>query len=196
MSSKNTTDQAINIPNALSSLRISMSPVLLYLAFAQNPAAFLFLAVLTEITDALDGYVARRLHQVTELGSHLDSAGDFIIYATLAFSALVLWPDIVLEELVWFVLVICSFTLPALVGYIKYHHFTSFHTRSVKAAAFTGVVGYLLMFSNTTPMVFKVAAVLSVIAGIEEIAISLLSREDHVDVRSLWHALKTVNTSK
>ncbi len=141
-------------------------------------------------TDVLDGFLARTLKQITTMGSHLDSWGDFVIYSTMAVCAWILWPDILQRELLYFSLIVLSFTLPAVVGYIKFQRFTSYHTWSVKLAVFITVVSYVLLFTGLLDWPFRVAAAFCLYAGIEEIAITLLVQRQYVDVRSLWQALK------
>jgi cardiolipin synthase len=76
--------QLRTIPNLLSVLRLALVPVFLYLILTDQPLlAFLVLAV-ASFTDWLDGYLARRLNQITRLGSLLDPAADRLyIFATL-----------------------------------------------------------------------------------------------------------------
>ena len=143
-----------------------------------------------EFTDVLDGFLARTLNQITKMGSHLDSWGDFVIYTTIAICAWILWPDILQREIVYFIIIVISFTLPALVGVIKFHAFTSYHTWSVKVAVVVTVISYILLFTGLLDWPFRVAAFICLYAGIEEIIITLLIRHEHVDVRTEWQALR------
>ncbi len=68
-----------NIPNILTSFRIFLIPVFLvvfYLPFedARFWAAVIFLSA--AVTDALDGFVARRFNQFTKFGEFLDPVAD------------------------------------------------------------------------------------------------------------------------
>lgn len=185
-----TKDDIINLPNAVSFLRILMAPVLFYFALTQQPNWFIGTLLFAEFTDVLDGFLARTLNQITEMGSHLDSWGDFVIYATIAICAWILWPDILQREIVYFIIIVLCFTLPALIGFIKFHAFTSYHTWSVKLAVAITVVAYLLLFTGLLDWPFRVAALFCLYAAIEEIAITLLIHHEHVDVRSVWQAIK------
>lgn len=183
-------EQIVNLPNLVSLIRILMAPVLLYFAVMQQPNWFMGTLLFAVFTDVLDGFLARTLKQITTMGSHLDSWGDFVIYSTMAVCAWILWPDILQRELLYFSLIVLSFTLPAVVGYIKFQRFTSYHTWSVKLAVFITVVSYVLLFTGLLDWPFRVAAAFCLYAGIEEIAITLLVQRQYVDVRSLWQALK------
>ncbi len=166
-----------------------MAPVLFYLALTQQPYWFIGVLLFAEFTDVLDGFLARALNQITELGSHLDSWGDFIIYSTIAICAWILWPQILLRESFYFIVIVLSFTLPAVIGFIKFHHFTSYHTWSVKLAVVITVVSYILLFSGLLDWPFRIAALFCLVAAIEQIAITLLIQHEHVDVRTVWQAI-------
>ena len=185
-----TNTEIVNIPNFVSLIRLLMAPVLFYFAFTQQPNWFLAVLIFAVLTDVLDGFLARTLNQITELGSHLDSWGDFVIYSTMAICAWILWPDIVERELLYYMIMLLSLTLPVLIGFIKFHVFTSYHTWSVKLAVFVSIVAYVLLFSELVDWPFRVAAFICLYAAIEETIITLLIHHEHVDVRTAWQALK------
>lgn len=179
-----------NPPNIASMVRIFMAPVLLLLAYHGHEAIYLVAVLFTLFTDVLDGFLARHLNMITELGSHLDSWGDFIIYTTLAISAWLLWPEVIKQELIYFLIIIISFTLPVIIGLIKFHTLTSYHTWSVKLAVFITVVSYIVVFLDWLRWPLYMAASISAIAAIEEILITFVMKHQHADIRSIWHAMK------
>ena len=179
-----------NLPNLVSFIRILLAPVLFYFAFNQEPVWFLAALMFSGFTDVLDGFLARILHQVTTLGSRLDSWGDFTIYTTMAICAWILWPDIVAEELISYVVIVISITSPVIVGLLKFRTITSYHTWTVKVAVVVTFIGYILLFAGWLDWPFRVAAVFCAVAALEEIAITLLIHHEHVDVRTVWAALK------
>lgn len=76
--------RVITIPNLLSFVRLALVPVFLYLLLTRQDVAALLVLVVSSVTDYLDGYLARRLRQVTRLGQLLDPAADRLyIFATL-----------------------------------------------------------------------------------------------------------------
>lgn len=179
-----------NLPNLVSCARIFLSPVLFFLAFNQSPLTFIAVLIFSEFTDVLDGYLARRLNQITELGSRLDSWGDFTIYSTIAVCAWILWPDIVHRELIYFLIIILCFTLPVVVGLLKFRMLAGYHTWSVKLAVAVTVLAYILLFTGLLDWPFRVAAFVCLWAALEEVAITLLMPRYHADVRSVWKALE------
>ncbi len=179
-----------NLPNLVSFIRILMAPVLFYFAFTQRPVWFLGALMFSGFTDVLDGFLARTLNQITAMGSRLDSWGDFTIYSTMAICAWILWPELVVQEIVSYVVIVISFTSPVIVGLIKFRTITSYHTWTVKVAVVITFIGYILLFAGWLDWPFRVAAVFCAVAALEEIAITLLIHHEHVDVRTVWAALK------
>ncbi len=75
---------AFNIPNTLTWFRIACIPLVVivyYLPFewGQPAAAWLFGAA--AVTDGLDGYLARKLNQMSKFGEFLDPVADKVIVA-------------------------------------------------------------------------------------------------------------------
>src|SRR5579872_1240064 len=73
---------ATNIPNLLTILRIGLIPV--FIVFYYLPFSFAYLLttgifVIACLTDWLDGYLARKLHQESKFGAFLDPVADKLI---------------------------------------------------------------------------------------------------------------------
>ena len=77
------------LPNIISLLRIALLCVSVLVYFRISQGLGIVLTILAGVTDYFDGYLARRLHQVTHLGEILDQFCDLcfesfiIIIATL-----------------------------------------------------------------------------------------------------------------
>jgi CDP-diacylglycerol--glycerol-3-phosphate 3-phosphatidyltransferase/cardiolipin synthase len=74
-----------NLPNLLTLLRILLIPVLVVLFFLPlhwSHIATAVVFVLAALTDLLDGYLARRLGQVSPLGAFLDPVADKLMVST------------------------------------------------------------------------------------------------------------------
>lgn len=80
----------LTAPNAITLVRLLCIPVFLWLLFGlhRQTAAALLLAALGT-TDWIDGYVARRYHQVSTLGKILDPAADRILVGTAVIAVIV-----------------------------------------------------------------------------------------------------------
>lgn len=179
-----------NLPNLISSIRILLAPIMFYFAFQNMQSWFLATLLFSGATDVLDGYLARKLKQITKLGSHLDSWGDFTVYSTMAICAWIIWPEIAQREILYFAMILFSFLLPVWVGLIKFGRLTGYHTWSVKLAVFLTFIGYVSLFSGFASWPFALASILCVYAGIEEILITIVMKRERVDVCSIWAALR------
>jgi CDP-diacylglycerol---glycerol-3-phosphate 3-phosphatidyltransferase len=90
----------LSIANYFTFIRIFISPIFLFvyleyeyfdISLKTLPYILLFLLGVSELSDAFDGYVARRYNQVTDLGKILDPMADSI-YRTSVFLTFTLPP--------------------------------------------------------------------------------------------------------
>lgn len=78
-------EDALNLPNMLTMLRIVLIPVALYLIIEGTPRASFYAAMvyaISAITDFLDGWIARRQGLVSVLGKFLDPLADKLLVAS------------------------------------------------------------------------------------------------------------------
>jgi CDP-diacylglycerol--glycerol-3-phosphate 3-phosphatidyltransferase len=86
----------LTIPNFISLLRVVLTPVVVILLMRNTPlslACSLLLFTLTALTDFWDGYFARRLQKVSDLGAFIDPLADKIfvlsMFAAFAYEAVI-----------------------------------------------------------------------------------------------------------
>jgi cardiolipin synthase len=79
----------LNIPNALTALRLAAVPVFIWLYASGHLGAALAVFVGAMVTDWLDGVAARVLKQFTRIGAQLDPVADKILGVTAM--ALLCW---------------------------------------------------------------------------------------------------------
>lgn len=78
----------MNIPNIISLVRLAMVPVFVAVFFSDSPDAHRnagFIFIFASITDALDGFIARKYDMITRLGRILDPLADKL----MTFAALI-----------------------------------------------------------------------------------------------------------
>ena len=78
-----------SVPNLLSLLRLVLVPVFLYLLLVDQFVWALIVLAGASFSDWLDGFIARKFNQVTELGKVLDPAADrlFILASLIGLTA-------------------------------------------------------------------------------------------------------------
>jgi len=83
-------DRILTVPNAITAVRLACVPVFVWLLFGahRQTVAAIVLAVLGS-TDWVDGFVARRFHQVSTVGKVLDPTADRILVGTGVVSVIV-----------------------------------------------------------------------------------------------------------
>lgn len=83
-------ERILTLPNAITTARLAAIPLFVWLLFAKDDraAAAILLAVLGS-TDWVDGFVARRYDQVTELGKVLDPLADRLLLGVAVVSILI-----------------------------------------------------------------------------------------------------------
>ncbi len=79
-------EKLLNLPNVLTLVRIGSIPILLALLYLEGPFWSAVTAVvffLAGLTDLLDGWLARRLKQVSLFGQYLDPVADKLLVASV-----------------------------------------------------------------------------------------------------------------
>ncbi|MBR6954592.1 MAG: CDP-diacylglycerol--glycerol-3-phosphate 3-phosphatidyltransferase [Clostridia bacterium] len=76
---KNLTRDMWNIPNALTIARLVMVPLFVWAYLAGQRMLALGIFCVASLTDCLDGYLARRLNQITNFGKLFDPLADKLL---------------------------------------------------------------------------------------------------------------------
>lgn len=83
------------VPNQITLLRLGFLPFFLILVFYEEYKWALVVLVFVALTDAIDGYLARRLQQKSALGAYLDPIADKLLlsssFVVLAMSKKIAW---------------------------------------------------------------------------------------------------------
>lgn len=113
MGNKKARNQNLTIPNLLSVIRILIVPFFAYYFMKDNILVAVILIAVSGLSDAVDGFIARRFNQITELGKILDPFADKITQGTVALCLAIKYPVIcpllilfILKELAMLVLAI------------------------------------------------------------------------------------------
>ena len=85
------------VPNGLSLFRLFLVPVIaVTLLLGKSDVKYLYVAggalILSGLSDALDGWIARRFNQITEIGKLLDPVADKLTQVTVVVCLTILYP--------------------------------------------------------------------------------------------------------
>jgi len=177
MDSERTTGRFLSqIPNIITSLRVIGTACLLWLKPFSTP--FYVVYTLSGLSDALDGWIARKFRLISDLGAKLDSAADLMFYTVMILRIFpVLWDT--LPKGIWF----CVGTVVLLrlicYGYaaVKFRRFASLHTILNKI---TGAMVFVLPYIIQTPIAFPFCLGIFVVSGLgttQELLIHIRSSE-------------------
>lgn len=164
------------LPNCITVLRIIGTVCLL---FAESfTAVFYVIYTLAGVSDALDGWLARRLKLSSALGAKLDSAADLTFYFVMFIRIFpVLWDT--LPRVIWLGVALVVGLRLICYGYVavRFHRFSAMHTRMNKltgAAVFA--LPYLARTGAVTPYCWGLFGV-SLLAALEELRIHVRAKE-------------------
>lgn len=166
-----------NASDTITSLRIVLSLFLPF--FPLGSMGFFATYTFTGLTDALDGWLARKTGTASEFGARLDSIADLLFYGILLLRLFpVFWQT--LPMAIWFF--VAAIVLIRLAAYtaavVRYHQFASLHTWLNKL---TGVCVFLLpyVFSVSTGIAYCWAVcALALAAALEELTIHLRQKPE------------------
>jgi len=146
----------------------------------------LFVAAL--LTDALDGFLARRLHAESDLGRRLDSWGDYAMIAAVVVGIWRLWPDVMQREWPWFLTTLAGCFAIVAYGMIRWRRVLGYHTWLAKGIAIVLPPTVVVLLAGWSAIPFHGAVGLEVLCGLEEMAIAFLLPGFSGHMPSLWHA--------
>ncbi|ERJ11370.1 CDP-alcohol phosphatidyltransferase family protein [Haloplasma contractile] len=158
---------------------ISISRIFLSLLLALTEPLgieFIVIYLICGISDALDGYIARKTNTTSTLGEKLDSVADLIMIVVLM---ILLYPIIKLTIgiVVWIIIIGLIRVLSIMVVYLKYKTVVILHTYGNKV---TGLLLFIyplsLAFSRSDVLMYIICLVAS-ISALEELYIHLVSNE-------------------
>ena len=181
----------MTIPNIISTFRIVAAPVMWWLLYTGNQEAFVWLLTAAFFSDSIDGIIARKLHQVSKLGSVLDSYGDSLTILSGIAGIIRFHYELVTEYNVIFFTVISLHIMQLLLSLWRYGKPSSFHTWSAKLAALgIGLFILITLHFEFVHWLFIFSMVLLIIDALEESILVFLLPEWKTDIKGLWWVFK------
>lgn len=187
------TDKSIlTIPNLLSFYRILSFPVIFYFAWTKQESVYFILLIISLITDALDGFIARKFNMQSEFGARLDSLADIGMYVVAIVGVMCLKNSEIEPYKVSLVLFVLLLILPVVISFIKFRTFPSLHLYSAKmAGCCMGLFFFTLFVFDFFPVFYYLMLVVGILSFVEEIAVLLILADLKSDIKGLYWLLKS-----
>lgn len=184
--------RAYHIVNGITFFRLLAVPLLLFLIFTGRADLFKWFLAISFFTDAIDGFLARRLKVTSEFGSKLDSIADDLTFVAAIVGVMVLKPHFLQQHLIIVIGLAVLLIIEIVFALLKYGRMTSFHTWSAKGAAILQDVFLLLLFFLPQPpyILFYIACFVTAIDLIEEIILIYLLPKWQADVKGVYWVMK------
>ena len=171
--------RTINLPNLISLFRVILVPVIIYSIFRGKYGTALWFFLIAGVSDALDGFIARRFNMRTEFGATLDPLADkiLVVATVLTLGMLGLLP-------VWLVAVIICRDLVIAGGALAWHfrigrvEMAPTFTSKVNTFAQVGMIFYVLgqasgmmTISSLQPFLFCLVLLTSLVSGVQYVLV-------------------------
>ncbi len=163
----------MNIPNIITLFRIFLVPVIVWLIIDGDMKLAFVAFVFAGVSDALDGFLAKRFKWQTELGAYLDPIADKVllvsIYLVLGFlSHLPVW--LVIAVVSRDILIVGAFLLSWMLGRpvaVQPLRISKANTAGqiILATLIMGDLGFALGLSGLTKIVIWIAGILTVLSA-------------------------------
>jgi phosphatidylglycerophosphate synthase len=180
------------IVNSITIYRLLASPILVILVFTNHYDVFKWMLAISFATDAVDGFLARRLKVMSKLGSKLDSVADDFTIIAATIGVYVFKHDFIMEQMMVIIGMFVLFVIEYAASLIKYRHASTFHTYSAKVAAvFQGSFLILIFFLDNPPLwLFWASVVFTCIDLLEEIILVFVLPKSEANVKGLWWVMR------
>ncbi len=176
------------LPNLLSVLRILLS--LLLLAVQPLSNVFFWLYTACGLSDALDGFIARKFNAASVLGAKLDSVADFILTAVLIVKLLpVVQPSWLI--IVWIGGIAFIRLTSMLIVYLKYKTIGMLHTSGNKMTGFMLFLFPFLLLLMSPKILMGIICAAATVSALEELLINCFSKELKLDQASFFQGGKS-----
>ncbi|AXP82250.1 CDP-diacylglycerol--glycerol-3-phosphate 3-phosphatidyltransferase [Mariniflexile rhizosphaerae] len=180
-----------NIADWFSFYRIVAVPLLILLIILDERLIFTCFLMVSYLTDAIDGYLARKLKITSARGSQLDSFGDQLTLVMGLIGLFYFEVEFIKSNISIIIIVLSPYIAQMILAYYKYGKATAFHTYLAKlSAVLQGVFILWALFLEPNYVLFYMMIVFGLLETIEEIILIFMYDEWVSDVKGLYWASK------
>ena len=180
-----------NIADYFSIYRLVTAPLIILAIVFDSRIITSILLLVSFLTDAVDGYLARSRKIETSKGAKLDSIGD-LVTLILGLAAFVSFEtEFVLDHLPIIITAVTLFIFQMIVSLIRFRKVSSYHTYLAKITAVL-IAAFFVVTPVAGPfeLLFYVAFYSGIGEAAEEIIITLVLRKPAENVKGLYWVLK------
>jgi CDP-diacylglycerol--glycerol-3-phosphate 3-phosphatidyltransferase len=180
-----------NIADWFSFYRIAAAPFLLALLCFNEREFFSWLLLISYLTDAIDGFLARQLKITSPRGSQLDSMGDQITLVIGLIGLFLFENTFIKENIILIVIAFIPYIIQMIIAYLKYGKATAFHTYLAKLSAIMQSVFILWsLFFNPDYVLFYIMIGIGLLETFEEITLIYIYDNWASDVKGIYWAFR------
>lgn len=180
-----------NIADWFSFYRIVAAPFLILFVWLDLRLVFSWFLLISYSTDAIDGYLARKLKIISPRGSQLDSFGDQITLIIGLIGLYCFETNFIKTNITIIVIAFMPYIAQMLIAYFKYGRATAFHTYLAKLSAIMqGVFILWSLFFQPNYVLFYTMIFIGVLETAEEITLIFMYDSWASDVKGIYWALK------
>ncbi|WP_296381554.1 CDP-alcohol phosphatidyltransferase family protein [Winogradskyella sp.] len=180
-----------NIADWFSFYRILAAPFLLLLIYLDLRLIFACFLLISYSTDAIDGFLARKLKIVSPRGSQLDSFGDQITLIIGLIGLFYFETDFIKTNLTLIIIAFVPYIIQMFIAYLKYGKATAFHTYLAKISAVMQSAFILFsLFFYPEYTLFYIMIVIGLLETFEEITLIFMYGNWTSDVKGIYWAYR------
>jgi cardiolipin synthase (CMP-forming) len=178
--------------NGITLYRLVMAPLLIFLAFNKQLDLFKWLITLSFLTDAFDGYLARRYKAVSVLGAKIDSVADDLTIFAAFVGVVVFRYEVLKQQIVLLALLFFLYLIQLIAALVRYRKPSGFHTYTAKIAAVLQGIFLISLFFFPEPfyILFYVALIFTALDIVEEIVLVFMLPHWQADVKGLFWVIR------
>lgn len=181
----------LNIPNLITIYRLLAFPFILYFAITGKESLFAIFLVINLLTDALDGFIARRFMMETEIGAKLDSFADNLTYLLVFLGIYIFKLQEILPYIVSSLIFIACLLFTVAFSLIKFRKFPSLHMFTTKIGGYLQGAFFVCLFTVGFIVPFYYFVICwGIMGAVESIAIQMIIPEMRSNVKGIYWVLK------
>jgi len=177
--------EILNVPNIISFSRLALLPLLYYLCLSGHRILFLIAFMIIMGSDTVDGYLARKLDQVTKLGQKLDMIADIPCMLSLAFFMYRLFPEVIEPNILMIKIAVGLLVIALGYSTIKFKKPVFVHNQLLRSGTLTAYLSVIAAYFIETPYFVSLALLLIIFGFVEWLLMFFMFGEVNPDTRTI-----------